>query len=77
MFAKCGVMLALLHRLGVKSLDKQSKRQMMVCILQKGGYENDATGSNCELIVKLLPPPSQEVDHRHLTICASEAGLAG
>ena len=49
----------------------------MTGILQKGGFENDATGSNCETIVKLLPLPSKDVDHRHLTVCASEAGLAG
>ena len=61
----------------MKALDNKSKREMIVSILQKGGYENDATGSNFEFIMKLLPPKSKESNHRHPTICSSEAGFAG
>jgi mannitol/fructose-specific phosphotransferase system IIA component (Ntr-type) len=61
----------------MKALDIQNKKKMIIRILQKGGYENDPAGSDRKLIVKLLPPPSTESPHKHLTICASIAGLAG
>jgi hypothetical protein len=70
-------MLALLCMQCMKALDIQNKEKMIISILQKGGYENDTAGSDRKLIVKLSPPPLREVDHRHLTICVSEAGLAG
>jgi hypothetical protein len=71
------VTLALLYKQRMKALDIQNKEKMIISILQKGGYENDTAGSDRKLIVTLSPPPSWEVDHRHLTICVSEAGLAG
>ena len=65
------------YNTSVKALDILSGRKIMVSILQKGGYENDTAGSECKLIVKLLPPQSKESSNRHLTIRQSEAGLAG
>ena len=47
----------------------------MADILQKGGYENGATWSGCELIVKLLSPLTRESTQKRLTICAFEAGF--
>ena len=47
----------------------------MAGILQKGGYDNDATGSGCKLIVKLLSPLTKESSQKRLTICAFEAGF--
>ena len=71
------VALALLYKQRMKALDIQNKEKLIISILQKGGYENDTAGSDRKLIVTLSPPPSWEIDHRHLTICVSEAGLAG
>jgi hypothetical protein len=71
------VTLALLYKQRMKALDIQNKEKMIISILQKGGYENDTAGSDRKLIVKLSPPPSTESTHKHLTICASIAGLAG
>src|SRR5215207_4479667 len=71
------VTLALLYKQCMKALDIQNKEKMIISILQKGGYENDTAGSGRKFTLKLLPPPSKESPRRHLTICASEAGLAG
>jgi hypothetical protein len=70
-------MLALLCKQCMKALDIQNKEKLIISILQKGGYESDTAGSDRKLTVKLSPPPSTESPHKHLTICASIAGLAG